>query len=206
VTTPAPPAQQGGGNFLTTKYGGLPGYVWLIGAGVGAYFLFFKNKSSSAAGGASSTGGGGQSTTGDISLQPGTETIQLQAPSSQLTAQTATASPGGSVGQGGSAGSSGGGNSVGQGGQTGTPNPQPTPKPPPRHKTGTVTIHHKAVKPQFVTVAQWPGKSVNGLAQWNTTLWGIANHTGTTVEDLLKLNPGITNPNLVYPGEKIKIK
>lgn len=56
-----------------------------------------------------------------------------------------------------------------------------------------------------VTVAAWPGQSVNGLAQWNTTLWGIATHYGTTVAELLKLNPSIKNANLIYPGQKIKV-
>lgn len=39
-------SQEPGGSPLTRKYGGIPGYVWLIGAGVLAYFLFFKGSSS----------------------------------------------------------------------------------------------------------------------------------------------------------------
>ena len=34
----------------------------------------------------------------------------------------------------------------------------------------------------------------------------IAKKYGTTVEELIKLNPQIKNPNLIYPGDKIRIK
>jgi LysM repeat protein len=84
-------------------------------------------------------------------------------------------------------------------------NPQPSPKPPGRTKTHTTKVHHRAGKPVFVTVAKWPGASVNGLAQWNTTLSGIARHYHTTIPELLKLNPDIKNQNNIFPGEKIRV-
>lgn len=59
-------------------------------------------------------------------------------------------------------------------------------------------------KTRTVTVGTWPGVSVNGLAQWNTTLWGIATHFGTSVDALARAN-NITNPSLIYPGQQIKI-
>lgn len=183
--------EPGGGNFLTRRFGGIPGWLILAGAGVIAYLVFFRNKSSS--GSASSSGGGGTSTTGDIQLQPGTETIDLSGTSSPTTsiANPAPVEPED--------------NDVGQPSQTGTPNPQPTPSPPPRTKHHVTKVGHKAGPGTEVTVAKWPGKSVNGLAQWNTTLWGIAQHYHTTVPELLKLNPQIKNANLIFPGQKIKV-
>lgn len=189
---PDPQAQQG--NFLTRKYGGIPGVVWLAGAAVIAYFLFFRGKSSSA-NAPSSSGGGGTSTTGDISLQPGTETIDLTGSGSDTT----ISNPAPAINPGGLPQPPSGPT------QTGTPNPQPSPKPPPKKKTVGGSVAHKAGAPPTVTVAKWPGNSVNGLAQWNSTLWGIANHYHTTVAELLKLNPSIKNPNVIQPGQKIVV-
>lgn len=60
---------------------------------------------------------------------------------------------------------------------------------------------------QWVTVGKWtptPGK--NNLAPWNSTLWGIATHFNVKggYQELAKLN-GIKNPNLIHPGQKIKV-
>lgn len=38
------------------------------------------------------------------------------------------------------------------------------------------------------------------------TLWSISLLYGTTVEALVKLNPQIKNPNLIYPGEQVRVK
>jgi len=40
---------------------------------------------------------------------------------------------------------------------------------------------------------------------WNSTLSGIAKHEGTTVAQLLTLNPSIKNPNLIYKGQQIRV-
>ena len=37
------------------------------------------------------------------------------------------------------------------------------------------------------------------------TLWAIASRNGMTLEALLALNPGISNPNLIHAGEKVRI-
>ncbi|MDR3601508.1 MAG: LysM domain-containing protein [Desulfosporosinus sp.] len=37
------------------------------------------------------------------------------------------------------------------------------------------------------------------------SLHKIANHYGTTVSNLMDLNPNIHNPNQIYPGERIKV-
>lgn len=63
----------------------------------------------------------------------------------------------------------------------------------------------QASEPRTITVAKYPGKSVNGRAQWDTTLWGIAQHEHVTLTALEKANPQVKNPDMVYPGEKIRI-
>ena len=41
--------------------------------------------------------------------------------------------------------------------------------------------------------------------QKGDTLWGIAQRNGQTVSDLVSKNPQIRNPNLIYPGDIIKL-
>ena len=38
------------------------------------------------------------------------------------------------------------------------------------------------------------------------TLWGIARSYGVPLADLIALNPQIKNPNLIYPGNQVKIQ
>lgn len=76
----------------------------------------------------------------------------------------------------------------------------------------------KATAPNFVTVGRWPGKASNGLAEWDTTVSGIAQHEHTSVGEIEKLNPVIGTrpivygpdqathtPDLIYPGEHIRV-
>lgn len=44
------------------------------------------------------------------------------------------------------------------------------------------------------------------VVQSGDNLWNISQKFDTTINNLLKLNPQITNPNLIYVGQKIKIK
>ena len=44
------------------------------------------------------------------------------------------------------------------------------------------------------------------IVQSGDSLWSISQKFGTTINDLLKLNPQIINPNFIYVGQKIKIK
>jgi spore coat assembly protein SafA len=37
------------------------------------------------------------------------------------------------------------------------------------------------------------------------TLYKIAKHHGTTVHRLIRKNPQIFNPNLIYPGQRIRV-
>ena len=174
--------------FMTKKFMGIPAIVWLIGAALLAY-LYFRNHSGSS-GGATSTGGGGSSTTGNISLKSAGPTIDVV---SQY-AQTQTSNHN----------------------TTTNNNPPPrhrthNPQPKPPHRKNKQT-HHTTVKhpgksaAEYVTVGKWPGKSSGGLAQWNTTVWGIAHHFNESVASILKLNPQIKNANLVHPGERVRVK
>jgi len=64
----------------------------------------------------------------------------------------------------------------------GAPGPQPPPPPPPPPPTATYVV------------------------QRGDTLSAIARRFGTTVQTLLSLNPQITNPNLIFPGQVIRIR
>ena len=37
------------------------------------------------------------------------------------------------------------------------------------------------------------------------TMWGIARRYGVSLTDLIALNPQIKNPNLIYPGQKVRV-
>jgi hypothetical protein len=198
MSEPAPEGGSPGGGFMSAKFLGVPAIVWLLGAAVLAYF-YFKSSSSSSSSTGSSSGqpnqpqatNSGTQTAGAITVSPGTTNFNI---TSQY-AQTQTASNTGAPAP-----------------RHRTPNPQPTPKPKKPTKTHTTTVKTPAKKSnggksaaQYVTVAKFPGASSGGLAQWNTTLWGISNHEHVSIATLLKLNPQIKNANLVYPGERIKI-
>lgn len=49
-----------------------------------------------------------------------------------------------------------------------------------------------------------------GEIRWHTvargeTLWKLANLYGLSVDELVALNPGIKNPNLIYAGQKVRV-
>ena len=37
------------------------------------------------------------------------------------------------------------------------------------------------------------------------TLWKLASRYGLSVSELVALNPGIKNPNLIYVGQKVRV-
>ena len=48
-------------------------------------------------------------------------------------------------------------------------------------------------------------------AEWYTvargdTLWGLSRRYGVALNRIIELNPDIRNPNLIYPGQKVRIK
>ena len=50
-----------------------------------------------------------------------------------------------------------------------------------------------------------------GGAQWHTvargdTLWELARRYGTALNRIVELNPSLRNPNLIYPGQKVRVK
>ena len=58
--------------------------------------------------------------------------------------------------------------------------------------------------------AQGGTSAGQGAQVWHTvvkgdTLWGIAKRYGTALSTILELNPGIRNPNLIYPGQKVRL-
>ena len=40
---------------------------------------------------------------------------------------------------------------------------------------------------------------------WGDNLWTLARTYGTTVQQIVAWNPGIKNPNLIYPGQKLRV-
>ena len=63
-----------------------------------------------------------------------------------------------------------------------TPTPQPTPQPTPEPKKEYYTV------------------------QSGDTLWGISQKYGISLNQIISLNPQITNPDLIYPGQKVRVK
>jgi hypothetical protein len=177
--------------FLTREYAKIPMWGWIMG-GVAGLVIFSSIKSKSAATGNAAgtkstsqpTGNNGDGTPPNIFFLP---QGPYQGPNP--TNITVTLNPR----------------------ARDKPMPLPTPQPQPEQKWPTIPANRSnptpAPTPQprdTVTVEKWPGRSQGGLAQWNTTLWGIANHFGTTVAKLAADN-NISNPNLIYPGQRIVV-
>lgn len=80
-------------------------------------------------------------------------------------------------------------------GGTGTTNPSPPVKGVPPTTSGPL-------QPRYVTVTKWT--PVN--TPWNSTLWGIASKEGITLNRIEALNPNISNPNVIYAGQRIRVK
>ncbi len=61
-----------------------------------------------------------------------------------------------------------------------------------------------------VTVGNGGGQAPEGGEVWYTVqagdcLWFIARDNGTTVEAIVARNPQLRNPNVIYPGDRIRI-
>ena len=57
-----------------------------------------------------------------------------------------------------------------------------------------------SVAPPPVTNEQWYS------VVYGDTLWGISVRNGMNLQQLLEMNPQIKNPNLIYPGDQIRIR
>lgn len=176
------------GGFLQREYLHVPMWGWIVGA-VGVVFLVMKFKGGAAASAATTptastaaNGNNGNAQPPNIFFLPNGTYNTPSPPSVNVTINRLP----------------------GQGPSTGI---HPIGLPPtPIAPINTPAPPSTPAQPQYqyVTVQKWPGVSSNGLAEWDTTLWGIANHFGKTVGDLATLN-GINNPNLIYPGQQIKV-
>ena len=51
-----------------------------------------------------------------------------------------------------------------------------------------------------------PSKMSYHIVKRNDTLSAIANKYGITLDEIMRLNPDIKNPNLIYPGQKVRVK
>lgn len=73
----------------------------------------------------------------------------------------------------------------------------------------TETLAGTQTESQTGTATQ--SASAASAAVWHTvkkgeTLWGIAKKYGVALTEVIALNPQIKNPNLIYPGEKVRVK
>lgn len=170
------PTGAGGSNAFTRKLGPLPTWGWMAVGLALALGYYFFKKGKS---GSSASSAATPDQTTEASQIP-QFVIESQAAPVYATSSSTSSS-------------------------TSTVPPTPPPPVPPTPTGGNP--HQKYVT---VTVAKFPGKETvsNGkkLAQWNSTLWGIANHYKVPggFESLAKLNH-IADPDDIHPGQKIKV-
>ncbi len=188
MAAPAPEKRpSGGGNMLMQRVGPLATWVWLLIATVliGAYYLYAKHKSASSSPTSPAGTPANASQVPDIILQNYYQDQDNPPGSVPPSPPPYHPIPG--------------------------PGPIPgPPAPPPKKKTPKPPVTHKKAPPpkpgkqqyQTVTVAKW----TPGNTPWNSTLSGIAEHFKVQggYQELAKLN-GIKDPNLIYPGQKIKV-
>lgn len=90
----------------------------------------------------------------------------------------------------------GGTTNNGGGGVSTQPPPKPKPKPKPAPKPTA----------QYEYTTKFTTSSAARGSNWRSTLSTIAQHYHTSVSNLLKLNPGIKNPNKIGVHQKIRVK
>ena len=69
---------------------------------------------------------------------------------------------------------------------------------------GSSTAGSTAAAPEAPAVQTATAKTAHTVVSGDT-LWGISKRYGVSLEDLLKANPGIKNPNLIHVGEEVTI-
>jgi hypothetical protein len=198
-SNPQRPATQApsGGNVFTRKMGPLPLWAWMgIALALALVFsIWKKNKAASSS-----------STSGSLSITPPGSSADATTAASQIPQFVNLTNVSNSQAQN---------QTQSQNNTTNNTTPPTTPTPPP--PTTTPTPPTNTSKYVTVTVGQWPtggggnpSASENsfgaGTAAWNSTLWGIATHYNVPggYQALATLN-GISNPNLIFPGQQIKV-
>lgn len=58
---------------------------------------------------------------------------------------------------------------------------------------------------QTGTASSGPGESAFYIVKKGDTLWGIAKQYGVALAELIAANPQIKNPNLIYPGDRVRM-
>lgn len=69
---------------------------------------------------------------------------------------------------------------------------------------GTTTGALRELPAETGTLQSAPANTVYTVKKGDT-LWGISRRYGVALYDLIRANPGIKNPNLIYPGDKVVI-
>jgi hypothetical protein len=78
-------------------------------------------------------------------------------------------------------------------------------------KLGPTKAPAGTVKPPVKTPAKTPAKTYATVTKWGTGSWsstisGIAKHYKISIGTVKKLNPKITNVNVVHVGQKVRVK
>lgn len=179
------------GGVLRQKLGPLPTwmYLLLITIGLLAYYLYAKHKAGASTATPAATAG--QAQPGEVTgaqnvpdyVFQNTTNVTEPPESNTITVNNPPVTPG----------------PPGPAGPPGKPGTPGKPAAPPPKST---TPPPKGQKYTTVTVTKWTPNNT----PWNSTLSGIAGHYGVKggYASLAKLN-GIKNPNLIYPGQKIKV-
>jgi|SRR5271165_260712 len=183
-----------GGNFLTKKIGPLPTWGWMAISLVLVvlYAYYKKSKGSTSSTAAANTAAAANAPGGvDASLVPqfiNQTYVQETPPAAPDITNNSTVNS----------------NDVNSNNTAPTVVNSPTTvnKPPPVTPPPKTPTPSKNAKTTTVTVAKWTATNT----PWNSTLSGIANHYKVPggYPALAKLNH-ISNPNLIYPGQKIVV-
>jgi LysM repeat protein len=176
----------GVGGGLNKTLAGIPTWGWIGIATAGAVvgFMWFQNRKKPATPDTTSQ----QS---QYDLSQGLATDQYESLLAMLRDIQGAASVPGDVGPVGPEGPPG---------PAGAPAPVPTTPAPVTPAPTTPPATPSAA--QYVTVSKYTSKN----PPWNSTLSGIARHYGTSIANLLALNPSIKNANLIYPNQQIRVR
>lgn len=72
--------------------------------------------------------------------------------------------------------------------------------------TGLTAVSTSSINSDAAKTATSATGSVTYTVKKGDTLWGIAKSYGVSLSALIANNPQIKNPNLIYPGDRVKIQ